>query len=511
MTITSLDYSDDNYVTLALELEPDSEGTYVATLHWPEGNLYTQNQIDLKSFLNWNYYKMVIGSWASTTHRLREDRYALRKEILGEKAETLSRVIFSGNLGDVLKDLEAIADGRTVLLTVFFRPGPLENIPWELLGAPTNSLNRKHRLSISVSRGVINRRRQVLIRGEKIRFAYVLSQPLPYPQFHSEFAALFDVLGETGKVDVFSSEPKITHIEFHKFAWKIKPNILHLALHGENGELLFSRGEDDQPIPYDVLVKEIRGIGSIGLAILNVCNSAKNEDDLNSIPGLARQLVEMGIPSALGMAAEITDRAVIEFSRKFYIALAESKSVRQAFDSAVEELRIYNQPDQLLWSVPMLYVNQDITPFIDFLEKIRPEPGKPDVDQIFIHEVLSASDEFIRAFEKIHPSPTWDAIDWKNRTRHLLLIFLRTRDLVNNLEYKLPPTNHLASRDLFDQILRIRRTLLKTMDEFDNTLPHWKSLDYSSTETAKTLRDFIGRTNLLVIDLRKLKELLFRI
>ncbi len=493
MPVYSLDYSDDLYITVTLEISSEDDGRFRATLHWPTGNLYTQDHIDLASILRLDYY-VNNGYWAESIHQVKEEQQLRRRNQQRLSGEELAQAIFVGNLLGFIEDLAYVAQNRTVLLTVFFSSGILDSIPWELLGDPSISLFQSYGLSISVTRGIFRRKLSLPKQKNKVKIVYVTSQPMLYPALHSELGVIAEAIEGNDEIElIWYPDDDITHTKFHKFIRDTTPQILHMALHGEKGKLLFSRDRGDQPIPFTTLVREINEINSIGLAIFNVCYSSASRDNVLFLPGLPRQLVETRTICSIGMATKITDLAAFEFTQWLYMGLSERKSVRQSFHAAIEGLRNDNNPDSILWSVPMLYLNRDVVPFVDFLEKIKREPEYPEVDRVFFQKLFLVCDEYIKAYESIVPSRRWDAIDWKNATRHLLLIFMETQGMINRIEQKIPRTNHLPSRDLFTRILRLRKELKLSLGEFAEIVPDWASLDFSDPDTPNLLYEFMNR------------------
>jgi len=434
------------------------------SMHWCSGDPYEES-INLSNVLGLKYYDKS-SRWAEAYPKS-EEQQEIRQKLQRTTGEQLSQGIFIGKIAEALEKLAARAQNKSVLLTVIFQAGMLDIIPWELLGEPNNTYIKKHQfLSVSVSRGVTHNNPKIPKAKEKVLISYITSQPLAFPAIHSE--AEKDVIEKNisnyGKAKLITyPKSDITHKRFHTFLRDRNPHVLHMALHGEKGKLFFSRESDDQPIPFSTLIKDILEIKSVGLAIFNVCSSSAPQDDDVYSPGLSRQLVELGMPCSIGMAAKITDRAVLEFTEWLYISFGENKTIRIAFSRAVEELRNYNKFDNILWSVPMLYLNQDVMPFVDFLEQILVEPEAPEVDINFFSSVIVACDKCATVCRSIYPSEAWDRIDWESETSELRSSLEKVQRLIDDLEINIPKTNHLPSRDLFSRILRAKRELVTSL------------------------------------------------
>lgn len=98
----------------------------------------------------------------------------------------------------------------------------------------------------------------------------------------------------------------------------------------------------------------LAGHSHLRLVLLNSCEGARgSKRDIFS--STASILVRKGIPAVLAMQYEITDKAAIEFSRAFYLAIADGMSV----DAAVAEARIAVSvavPNTIEWGTPVLYM-----------------------------------------------------------------------------------------------------------------------------------------------------------
>ncbi len=89
---------------------------------------------------------------------------------------------------------------------------------------------------------------------------------------------------------------------------------------------------------------------SIRLVLLNVCEGAKSSRH-ELFSSTASMLVKRGLPAALAMQTEITDRAAIEFSRTFYEALADGYPVDAAVGEARKQMSMASTVE---WGIPVL-------------------------------------------------------------------------------------------------------------------------------------------------------------
>jgi CHAT domain len=91
---------------------------------------------------------------------------------------------------------------------------------------------------------------------------------------------------------------------------------------------------------------------SLRLAVLNACEAAKTASQ-DPLAGVAANLIEQGVPAAVGMQFAITDRGAIDFAEEFYATLAEGYPV----DAAVTEARrAMASNDEIEWGTPVLFM-----------------------------------------------------------------------------------------------------------------------------------------------------------
>lgn len=127
------------------------------------------------------------------------------------------------------------------------------------------------------------------------------------------------------------------------------PHIVHFSGHGDpTGRLVFeTESGTSQAVPNDALVSVFRTLAdNIRIVLLNACFS---EDQALAITSV--------IDFAIGMSREIDDGAAIRFASGFYFGLAHGRSVQEAFDVGVNELKLIGTPDA---SVPRLFVKEGL-------------------------------------------------------------------------------------------------------------------------------------------------------
>jgi hypothetical protein len=90
----------------------------------------------------------------------------------------------------------------------------------------------------------------------------------------------------------------------------------------------------------------------------------------------ASEVVDLGVPAAIGMANMVTPRTAQVFSECLYTELAAARPIVEAYAQAVLAIRSIREHDHLLWSVPVLYAKNNIIPFpsqgyLDLLDRLQ--------------------------------------------------------------------------------------------------------------------------------------------
>jgi hypothetical protein len=346
-----------NYLSASLEISKGVGGVCLAALRWD--NRAVQIEVNLEQTSNkLPSYRTALEFFVDSLPEANKSKYALEQVGM---ANALWHAINQGSLANHLNELVNHAVSRPILLHVKTEWAEHEIIPWELLSSPNCDFIKSAHITLSVCRSKPLPKHWHLSHSDKIKLLLANSQPMSIRAMHAgeEFRVIQDLLKENRKVEIVTS----LDVDYHSFCKSLEsqPQILHLACHGLEDKLIFKYEHDKQEIPHTSIVNAIRDTHSIGLVVLNVCHSEN----------LVRQLVESGIPAAIGMSTSITDFAAYEFSRWLYLGLQKGKTVCQAFQSAVENLRNLSKTDCELWSVPVLYENQEFAPFANFPEGAR--------------------------------------------------------------------------------------------------------------------------------------------
>jgi hypothetical protein len=149
---------------------------------------------------------------------------------------------------------------------------------------------------------------------------------------------------------------KLTSASFH---------VLHFMGHGEfeagtgEGCLIF---EDERgkatPVSGSLLGETVKASRDLRLVVLNACDSARLPRQRGQDPfsGTASALIMAGIPAVVAMQFPISDQAAIDFSRRFYEALASGLPVDAA--AAAGRLAVYlTSPGCWEWAIPALFMS----------------------------------------------------------------------------------------------------------------------------------------------------------
>lgn len=139
-------------------------------------------------------------------------------------------------------------------------------------------------------------------------------------------------------------------------------HILHFIGHGrfrpdaDAGELqLVHPSGHGQWVTAAQLARIVRSERALRVVFLNACDSARSSSD-NAFSGVAAELIRTGdVSAAIAMQFPITDRASLVFTRGFYQALLQSKTL----DAAVTQgrLAVDAEVNHFEWATPALYLH----------------------------------------------------------------------------------------------------------------------------------------------------------
>jgi len=119
----------------------------------------------------------------------------------------------------------------------------------------------------------------------------------------------------------------------------VEPRIVHFAGHGSSSGALFLENElgKSHPVEPEALASLFKLVSEqVECVLLNACHS---DDQANAIA--------KHIQYVIGMNQSISDKAAIAFSVGFYMALGAGKSIEQAYDFGVVQIRLEGIPEHL--------------------------------------------------------------------------------------------------------------------------------------------------------------------
>lgn len=483
-----------SYLSIQLKVESIENGQLNAVMSWPVAHYYGPVTIDLSSQLKkLKGYNEELGFHAHRITNLNENKIKELKLWQKNLAEEFGQCFYESAFEGFLEQLGDQADGRVILLGIYIPAGLLESLPWELLGSPHNTCFKKSKVIFSIYRAVESES-WTYVKKNHTTLLYLSSYPLDKTVQHSEFPVISEALRGNPKIELRSEGHYLTYYQFCDFV-RTKPDIVHLSVHGApNGEgFYFVRDQGSQIAPIHTLVTFLKQVESIKLLVLNACYSATPHIyDAYAIASIARQLVDSGLPAVIGMANAITDKAAIEFSQWFYKELKETASVRQAFHTAIDNLRNSNQPDSLLWSVPMLHVSDDVNPFAEALEDIVRENYYYAKPLELLEETASLLGEFTGAFKRIQFLPLDSELQWQLQSNSLSRIQNQIQPQLNILKQQLQSINQLSNRALILDVERLISQISTDWPYFLRLKPDWENLELSDPKQKKKLVTFLS-------------------
>lgn len=136
-------------------------------------------------------------------------------------------------------------------------------------------------------------------------------------------------------------------------------HIFHFLGHGtydsimDEGALVF---EDENRRPSLINATKLgtllRDHKTLRLAVLNACEGARTSEQ-DPFAGVAPAMVRTGLPVAIAMQFEVTDKAAIIFAREFYSAIADGLPVYAAVSEARKA--IFFSGNDVEWGTPVIF------------------------------------------------------------------------------------------------------------------------------------------------------------
>jgi hypothetical protein len=290
-------------------------------------------------------------------------------------AEALARIGMPPPIAAQLTRLRQQAVSSPVLLEFSTTTPGLEYLPWELLGS--RELGSPDDADLVVWRYVKQESYQPWPENRIMLAAAAPPEQPISPNVDGEFDEILSLLEQSGRHDVTPTE--IRHSSNPLFTATLvasQPNLLHMAMHGDETRLFFERAhprdqnllerdsaDDDSTRQRIVRHEDLAGvmgeIGTVRTAVLSVCFSAYSDETGTSF---ARKLIAEGVPSAIGMRGNITPGASRKFCRELYRGICAGEPIADSYANAIINLRHLSSFDECLWSVPMLYGSDNVIP-----------------------------------------------------------------------------------------------------------------------------------------------------
>jgi hypothetical protein len=290
-------------------------------------------------------------------------------------AETLARIGLPQPIAGELALLRKQIGNDTLLLEFSTNSRKLDSFPWELLGS--REFGHQAGSNLVVWRYVKQDSHRPWPHNRVMLAAASPPEQRISPNVNGEFKDIRKRLKRSARQDVKVTRMRhSTNLRFTAALVSDRPNVLHVAMHGDRTSIYFEREDPREQdvfdgkatsqllsrqrvVPYRHLATEIADIGSVLTAVLSVCFSAYGDEAETSF---AHKLITEGVPAVIGMAGNITPVASREFCRELYRGICNGKPIADSYAKAIINLRCIPSYDECLWSVPMLYGLDNVIP-----------------------------------------------------------------------------------------------------------------------------------------------------
>ena len=173
--------------------------------------------------------------------------------------------------------------------------------------------------------------------------------------------------------DLFKIEQyhDISISEIRKQLLNYRPQIVHFSGHGSpRSELIFKNENGSIEVVPSIALARLFEILSkdISIVFLNACYS---QDQAESIA--------KHVNCVIGMSRAISDKAAIKFAVSFYSTLGFGRSVKDAFDLAVNDLTLEKIPEE---ATPQICIKEGIDPSKMFIPPNVVNNGNSDICSI---------------------------------------------------------------------------------------------------------------------------------
>ncbi|MFJ9151766.1 tetratricopeptide repeat protein [Streptomyces sp. NPDC102270] len=320
------------------------------------------------------------------------ERYVAALDRLGRR---LGEHFLAGDAGAALG--AALRAGETLRLAVEVDDPALADLPWEMTVLPGESESFALDRRLQVFRTVPARSQAAAPTAGPLRILAVVASPELGDDKRLDYEAEVDRLLSATDPAVHGGQGA----EFEREEWgslaaiearlRTGPfHVLHVTAHAGPGVLVL---EDDEGNPdYVSTARFASALLSSGhvppLVVLSACSTGSTAktgiEDSDEFKGMARGLLQHGVPTVLAMTATVSDLYATELEGMFYQLLAADPAVdpltaltqaRQDLEQAREQAdRTAPGQAQVEWWVPTLFTGADPGPL--YMPAERPVPQR---------------------------------------------------------------------------------------------------------------------------------------
>lgn len=295
--------------------------------------------------------------------RVRTQKGALDDKKTVQLGEILYQFLFPGRILQCLRQSLAVAQLHRVglALRMHLSAAPeLAALPWEYLFDPQNRQFLVQSADVEVARTLGRDPSLIQPPAAKLRILFVAANPFRDLNLQREERELREMAdGSAGRIEITILTPP-TLTQLRRILRNRQFDVIHFAGHGSfrksdsGGALALERdGGGHEWIPANTLASILRDNSSLRLVVLNTCRSGQQAPSA-PLPGIAEALILHEIRSAVAMQAPISDDAAIAFSRGFYEAYAETRSIAHAMASGRDEATASGME----WGIPCLFTRE---------------------------------------------------------------------------------------------------------------------------------------------------------
>ncbi|HEX8195660.1 MAG TPA: CHAT domain-containing protein [Pyrinomonadaceae bacterium] len=256
----------------------------------------------------------------------------------------------------------------------------LSVLPWEYLYNEQKNHFYVHSVETPIVR-FLNKPDEIenLLANTPLRILVIISNPantglLNVEEEWKDLKEAFKDLEEKNLVEIERLERATLEALDNKLSFQPPDepyHILHYIGHSEFdknsgvGRLLFQNDEGNaHPLSAEWLANTLNNYRTIRLVILNSCEGA-SISATDSYAGTAQHLLrQANIPAVIAMQYEITDKAALKFSKRFYNMLANGQPIDGALSQA--RMAIYAQENETEWAVPVLYMRSESGDIVNY-------------------------------------------------------------------------------------------------------------------------------------------------